>query len=57
LVISATLEVYEGNYKEALSIISRISLPNLSVYSRSIGSLLSLFLTASYAYFMLEQYK
>ena len=57
IVVLATLEVYEGNYKEALAIISRISINNLPVYSRSVGSLLTLFLTAGFAYFMLEQYK
>lgn len=34
-----------------------MSLADLSIYSRAVGSLLTLFLTASYAYFMLEQYK
>lgn len=38
-------------------IISRLSLKHLSAYSQAIGALLSLFLAASYAYFMLEQYK
>lgn len=57
MVALATLEVYEGNYKGALSTISKISLSDLAIYSRAIGSLLTLFLTASYAYFMLEQYK
>jgi hypothetical protein len=53
LVALAALEVYEGNYQQALNIISRISLADLSIYSRSIGVLFTLFLTASYAYFML----
>ncbi len=57
LVALASLEVYEGNYQQALKTLSRISLADLAIYSRSIGVLLSLFLTASYAYFMLEQYK
>jgi hypothetical protein len=57
VVALAALEVYEGNYQQALSTISHISLADLSIYSRSIGVLLTLFLTASYAYFMLEQYK
>ena len=57
VVALATLEVYEGNYKGALATISRVSLADLAIYSRAIGSLLNLFLTASYAYFMLEQYK
>jgi hypothetical protein len=56
-VALATVEVYEGRYEEALKILSRISLTDLSIYSRSIGVLLTLFLTATYAYFMLEQYK
>ena len=57
IVALATVEVYEGRYEEALKILSRISLIDLSIYSRSIGVLLTLFLTATYAYFMLEQYK
>ena len=57
IVALATVEVYEGKYEEALKILSRISLTDLSIYSRSIGVLLSLFLTATYAYFMLQQYK
>lgn len=57
VVALAALEVYEGNFQQALNTISHISLGNLSIYSRSIGVLLTLFLTASYAYFMLEQYK
>lgn len=57
VVALATLEVYEGNYQEALGTLSRISLGDLAIYSRSIGALLTLFLTASFAYFMLEQYK
>jgi hypothetical protein len=57
LVALAALEVYQGNYAQALSTLSRISLADLSVYSRSIGVLLTLFLTASFAYFMQERYK
>lgn len=57
LVISATLEVYLGNYQVALDIISQISLDYILIYSKSFGCLLNFFLTASYAYFMLEQYK
>lgn len=57
VVALATVEVYEGSYKQALATLSRISLKDLSVYSRSIGALLTLFLSASFAYFMLEQYK
>jgi hypothetical protein len=57
LLASAILEVYEENYQNALQILSKISIESLAVYSRSLGALFSLFLTASYAYFMLEQYK
>lgn len=57
MVALATVEVYEGKYKEALGRLSNISLGDLAIYSRSMGALLALFLTASFAYFMLEQYK
>ena len=40
-----------------LDCISRIGVSALEIYSRCIGALLSLFLAASYSYFMLEKYK
>lgn len=57
LVVRAQLEIYFGNYQSALNVISRVSLEDTLIYSRSIGALLNLFLGGSYSYFMLEQYK
>ena len=52
----ATVEVYEGNYQRALDLISRLSLDEVLVYSKSFGALLTLYLVASYSHFMLEEY-
>lgn len=49
--------MFNCDYRAALAILSRVSLESLEHYSKSIGALLSLFLSASYSYFMLEQYK
>ena len=56
LLALATIEVYEGNYQTALDLISRLSLDELLVYSKSFGALITLFLTASYSHFMLDEY-
>jgi hypothetical protein len=56
LLALATVEVYEGNYQRALDLISTLSLDSLLIYSKSFGALITLFLTASYSHFMLEEY-
>jgi len=56
LLSLATVEVYEGNYQQALDLLSRLSLDELLIYSKSFGALITLFLTASYSHFMLEEY-
>ena len=57
LIAEAAMEVNDGNYGEALNILSGISLREVSIFAKGSGSILYLFYLSSFCYWMIEDYQ